>query len=374
VKFILKPVDTFFFRNHKALVPGEDSEATGLFPPRPGTVYGALRSAYIHEISDFNTFRQQTDAKLLHWMGSTTSIGEFRLQAHFWQDQHDLVFPCPFDHQVVEQQDEVAKGLRLRLVEEPEAQTWGSDQAQNRLYGRTEAKSKSPANRYVYRKELEESLLTGGDLTVHPLSRWIAVEPKIGIAHDWRTKQTKKGMFYSMGMLRFVEDVQLVAYSNAAPADFRSVDYVSLGGKQRPWNLKVATSDLKCNISPDDLIQAIENTGIARIILLTPAVWDAGTRPSCWDPVTDELIIGAQRYPVLTAAIGRPMLIGGWDIANNRPKPRQNAVPAGTVLYLKVEKNTAANLVKYLHEQNFSDQLTHEGYGYTWVGCGQIEQ
>ena len=61
---LLRPVDTFFFRDHKPFSMGEVSKATGWFPPRPGTVYGALRSAYIHRHSDFSTFYEGKDPEI----------------------------------------------------------------------------------------------------------------------------------------------------------------------------------------------------------------------------------------------------------------------------------------------------------------------
>ena len=47
--FYLKPVDTFFFKGQQISEAGNDNNMFGIFPPRPNTVYGALRSAYIHE-------------------------------------------------------------------------------------------------------------------------------------------------------------------------------------------------------------------------------------------------------------------------------------------------------------------------------------
>ena len=58
----------------------------------------------------------------------------------------------------------------------------------------------------------------------------------------------------------------------------------SLGGKQKPWIVEeYADSDL-CSVPPGDIVKAVENTGIARLILLSPAIWSKGSRPGCWDP------------------------------------------------------------------------------------------
>ncbi|MBE3551069.1 MAG: hypothetical protein IMX03_07595 [Brockia lithotrophica] len=53
---LMEPVDTFFFRDHRPFQMGADAAASGMFPPRPGTVYGALRAAYIAYYGGFNQF------------------------------------------------------------------------------------------------------------------------------------------------------------------------------------------------------------------------------------------------------------------------------------------------------------------------------
>ena len=42
----IDPLDTLFFRDGKPFTMGEDSWASGIVPPYPSVIYGALRSAY----------------------------------------------------------------------------------------------------------------------------------------------------------------------------------------------------------------------------------------------------------------------------------------------------------------------------------------
>lgn len=42
----LEAIDTLFFRDGKPFTMGEDNFASGIFPPAPSVLYGALRSAY----------------------------------------------------------------------------------------------------------------------------------------------------------------------------------------------------------------------------------------------------------------------------------------------------------------------------------------
>jgi len=61
-------------------------------------------------------------------------------------------------------------------------------------------------------------------------------------------------------------------------------------------------------------------------------------------------------------------LLGGWDIARNAPKARMQAIPAGSVLYLKVAKEQVRKLVMAVKDAVLSDELGYEGYG--WAVCG----
>ena len=114
-------------------------------------------------------------------------------------------------------------------------------------------------------------------LYLHRQNKWLTKEPRVGIARDTVSRQAKEGMFYSMELLRFhsthvTEPPAMVCYLRKAP-DFSAVKYISLGGKQKPWIVEeYADSDL-CSVPPGDIVKAVENTGIARLILLSPAIW-----------------------------------------------------------------------------------------------------
>lgn len=77
----------------------------------------------------------------------------------------------------------------------------------------------------------------------------------------------------------------------------------------------------------------------------------------------------ALEVEVLAAATGRPLLVGGWDIVRNRPKPRLPAVPAGTVLVVRVPKGQARMLTKAVRAAALTDDLSWEGYGFVTLGA-----
>lgn len=378
VALLLRPVDTFFFRDHRPLSLGEDTKATGMFPPRPGTVYGALRSAYIHYHSDFHTFSEGHDPLLKQWMGMPNEPGDFSLRAVWLWDGEGAVLPAPLDVQVVEKEaknEGVTEEAHPLLLQQKEAPSFASDRTSWRLYGPLEQKSASAMGTYVNEAVWKEHLILQGSFPVRRMGHWLVQEPKVGIARNEQTKRAADGMLYRMPMLRFPERdglkrSGLLVLCEEAPS-FEGIRFVQLGGEARPWHVAVIQQE-ETFISAEEerrIAEQIKRTGIGRIVLLTPAIWKKGRYPACYDLQTGMLhLADGLRVKLLTAVLGRPLVVGGWDIVRNRPKERQHAVPAGSVLVVEVPQEDAERFVSQVNRMKWTDALTHEGYGY--VVCG----
>lgn len=292
-----------------------------------------------------------------------------------------VLLPLPLDYQVVKgfEEDDDDGEIAYPLVLEHD-ETLASDGKADRLYGIRKEKSSSSAGAFVGLNEWKQELIRPSGLKIVRSSQIIESEDKLGIAMDWETKTAYEGMVYQIKMNLFKSWDELgertneskksgfLAVCKKAP-DFKSVPFLRLGGKNRPWILQELDDDLEIVSANEEaqIIEQIETTGIARLIFLSPAVWteqsDFYHRENGSFSLNQEL-----EFPILAEAIGRPMLLGGWDIARNAPKARTQAVPAGTVLYLKVEKEQVRKLVRVLRDAVLSDELGYEGYG--WAVCG----
>lgn len=355
------------------MTAGEDSSAASLFPPRPGTVYGALRSAYIHEHSDFDTFAKAGDDAVREWMGTPDEVGRFRIQGVFLQDERGIVTAAPLDVEV-QTSDSGEAASRLKLVEIPETQTYS-------LTGVSKEKTTSPVGGYVYVHDLKRSMLpeAPAQMPIFRLSHWLNYEPKIGIAIDRERKQAMDKFLYQIDMQRLVAPTGdqamvrqlpecspgLSVYCVDAP-DFSKIRVISMGGEQRPWWLKHESEKLEL-YSEEEMslvIRGIQQNEMARLVLLSPAIWSRGT----WDTERRVLQLEGMELPILASAVGRPEVIGGWDIQKNRPKERQLALPAGSVFYVRVQRDMADTFVRAVCGTNHSDSLIHEGYGLLMPG------
>ncbi len=155
-KLVLTPADTFFFKNHHATQAGETTVMESMFPPRPNTIYGALRAAYIYAYSSFDEFARGADERVKRWMGTPNERGAFRLHYCALADGDSLFLPLPLDYQVVEEGDSL-KAYPLQLAKDRKP---SSASTMWRLASSRREKTKSSQHRYVSLSEWKNGALT----------------------------------------------------------------------------------------------------------------------------------------------------------------------------------------------------------------------
>lgn len=126
---------------------------------------------------------------------------------------------------------------------------------------------------------------------------------------------------------------------------------------------------------PEEVKEKIAGQRHCRLILLTPAHFKAGWKPSWllegWEDVKPNL---------RAVALRRFETVSGWDFEKREPKPTRRLAPAGTVFFLKLEGNSAAikRWIDTIWMQCVSDeeQDRRDGFGLTVLGVwdGQIHR
>ena len=182
-----------------------------------------------------------------------------------------------------------------------------------------------------------------------------------GLEREWRThvaidpetQTAREGDLFSIEHLRFVVAKAARTADGALP--HRSYHRLAVAvqcadprlEKKRgtwPWAgerrlssfAPVAASGVpeRCPMPIED---AIARSGRVRVVLVTPAIFDAGWRPgrvlAPEEGVTPTLI---------GAAVPRADVVSGWDLATNKPKPTRRVVPAGSVYWLQLDGDEAA--------------------------------
>ncbi|MDW8358552.1 type III-B CRISPR module-associated protein Cmr3 [Thermus sp.] len=116
---------------------------------------------------------------------------------------------------------------------------------------------------------------------------------------------------------------------------------------------------------PSGLLEALWEHRAARIVLLTPAFFRKGYLPE------KDAFLGAQ---VVGAAVGRPVVVSGWDLKEGRPKPTRRAVPPGSVYFVRLPGEWSREEVRAFAEkvwlQNLSEEETDrkDGFGLAALG------
>ncbi len=121
---------------------------------------------------------------------------------------------------------------------------------------------------------------------------------------------------------------------------------------------------------PQGLLEQIKTDSACRIILLTPAHFLQGYRPT-W-LLKGQTHNGIQAH-LKAVACGRPAVVSGWDFVKDKPKPTRRLAPAGSVYYLKLEFLENLNLQNWLDEiwlQGISDENQDrlDGFGIATIG------
>jgi len=137
---------------------------------------------------------------------------------------------------------------------------------------------------------------------------------------------------------------------------------VGLGGERRLSFMRPTSVPLPK--PPNALAESIKRSRQARLVLLTPAIFDEGFRPSA--------IPGAS---LIAAAVDRPLVVSGWDWAVNggrgAPKAARRCAPAGSVYWVRLDDGVdAAAWVneRWLESLSSDAQDRCDGFGLAAVG------
>ncbi len=142
-----------------------------------------------------------------------------------------------------------------------------------------------------------------------------------------------------------------------------------MGGERRLALWKVANEDVWPAEPPEGLVEKVVEDRRARLVLLTPADFNANGNKEPYLP-PGKHFGGAK---VRAAAVGRPLTVSGWDMLAKKPKPSRRLAPAGSVYFVDlsgvddIEAWVRDRWMRVLPEQP-NQQSRCDGYGLAVVG------
>jgi CRISPR-associated protein Cmr3 len=346
----IEPLDTLFFRDGKPFTMGDDNWANGIFPPQPSVVYGAIRSAYFSNNID----------DLKKAAGEDDPTKNLRIKGIYLFDSEENKFYLPLPMDCVQKKNEKKKNEAHVLLFEKLDKIKSSCPTEYSLKGSEEVENVTWGliNIELFKRYLESS---EKNFLFLKLSDKILIEPKIGIGINKKIGTSEEGKLYRVGMNR-LNNMYIVI--NFEGLDLPERGLMKLGGEGRAvYYEKFSDQRPDVSISLNEL-----SDNRFKVYLLTPAIFKNGWIPEMLN--NKELTYESKGFKVkfLTAAIGKPLSMGGFDMKNNKPKPMLKVVPAGSVYYFELIKGDIKEAYEAFNNRAISEFYPEQGYGLAFVG------
>ncbi len=359
------PNDTLFFRSARPFSLGDDTWADSVFPPYPSTIYGALRTFLIFQRGSLKDFKEKSYQDI----GTPEKKGSMKVVGPILGKVNDITsfFSVPFDL-VNKKGDRENIALPLYMTKKPVL--YYSDNLIENIFIFKPVEQVKEIEGYFDDITIKDYLEGKTDeLRYIQESEFYTEELKIGISKDKISLTSKEGHLYRIPMLRLNKNDNfpigfLIKVEDITHVPDRGILQVGAEGKTARFE-KVDR----------DLMENIKNTtlrlkdGIFKLYFATPAIFKNGWLPEWINKETLEGEKDGIKIKLVTAAIGKYIRIGGWDLAKRKPKPMYKAVPAGSVYYFKVLDGSDVQRIKEIfHFKNISDINPEEGFGLSFVG------
>lgn len=347
--WIIEPRDPLIVRDGRPFGPDPGVRATSLEFPFPSTIAGGARGR--HGLNEERLFAR-TITNIEQVLGLQVH-GPLLVELTTPNGKEELAWygPAPADALLSDDGDRL-RVLALRPSELPvgSSSNGPADLLPLGAAERFPAKLSSRAPRFWCWKHLVKWLLqreaapwldagatvAPDDIGVGGLPRdrrmHVSIESDQKTALDGALFQTSGLSFTLPGRRRF----GLALHTSADFPHFADGGLAPLAGERRvvAWR-KWDASLPGC---PPTLAAQLGVDKACRVMLVTPAVFDAGYRPAPAGPLlrgTDEVSVTLR-----AAALPRPQVVSGWDFASNNfaggPKPTRRLAPAGAVYYLSL--------------------------------------
>jgi CRISPR-associated protein Cmr3 len=370
VTLLIKPLEPFFFRDARPFDKGE-GWATGIFPPLPSTIYGAVRTAAISQKSTIDDYNSDRHIAIREEMGSPGYYGTFAIKSVLLYYGYYCLVPMPLD--LLQKKDQKRLGI---LLPNPRGDKIISDRSFT--FYQADPDFKTPTNPWLDGYGLA-SYLSGEPPTRSNTWNPLYEEIKTGIEKDPEKGNAMEHMLYVQKMLR-LEDNEgghyefSVDMESISSLDERGI--LKLGHDGRVFSYEKTTEgnfDFLAN-KINAIKSKIDFAKQFKLLFTSPVLLKNGWLPGGVKDLNDIWETGSVAIRIKSAVLGKPMRVGGWDMKKGGPKPMRKAVPPGSVYYCELAKGTVDALFDTLFDKNISDaddDLARQGFGHTLIGVMQ---
>ena len=352
---LLSPIDAWFFRDGRPYNEGESNQTdvVSLFPPPATTLVGALRAGLARGQKWNGTGRWS--AAINDVLGDGfNNLGKLQFCGPWLVRRQDsgaceLLFPMPLHvlgKPMNADDDNEPKWQPACLLTPPKDAT-PCDLGDVRLPVMSAIRAKDiepnelkePSSQWVIREGLERILsgqLPEATQVVESRDLW-SHEARIGLKRDEASRVTLKGALYSPRFVRLARGVSLAMTVAGLPADWRVPELLALGGEGRMADCQMV-HELKL---PSFAPNADQSSRQLTVTLLTPMLPPDGEHGGVITPHPNQPFYDWPGTKVVSACIGKPQSLGGWDSLAGKPLPLRPVLPAGSTWFLEVADRDA---------------------------------
>jgi CRISPR-associated protein Cmr3 len=329
--FRLTPIDTFFFRDSRPYDAGPmQSDAESLFPPPARTLAGALRLALARGRGYDG--RTPWRGELAEVLGDgPNDLGKMRFGGPYLALAGEPLYPFPL-HVVGKRRSDRFEPETF-LAPGPEVQC---DLGRARLPEpvRHEAERGSSGGFFLRKDGLESALAGVLPAAVVPPCALYAREPRIGLERDLDKRTAKQGHLYASTHLRLFDGVSLIVEVEGVPDGWAAgcPPLVAVGGESRMAELtpEAAVPPIAAPIA------AIKDSGHLTVTLLSALRLSEETMPR-----PGGALPGLPGARVVSACLGKPVFLGGWNTSAREPLPLRPYLPPGSTWFCTIEEGQA---------------------------------
>jgi len=155
-------------------------------------------------------------------------------------------------------------------------------------------------------------------------------EPRFGIAIDADKGTTQEAMLYQARFVRLTKETAL--WAEVDGVSLNEGGFLRFGGEGRAAVYEALSQQE--SLRPLSQFNFASNSNRFKVVLVTPAWFSGGWQPKDGD--WSKIFSASVR--LMGAAIPRPLLLGGFDVAKGVPKPMRAFVPAGAVYFFEADE------------------------------------
>ena len=360
--FSLTPQDAWFFRDGRPYNHGESNQADvrSMFPPPARTLTGAIRAALARNNGWDGRHRGWSDDVTAALGTSADDLGKLQFSGpfllHKGQDgKEHALWPMP-RHLV---------GLAAAGKWEPKAflrpgdKATLTDQGKLRLpeIAASPQRGHKPNESAWITSDGMRDVLAGNlppSASIYSPSQLWRWESRVGLKRNNVTRQVDEGDLYSPSFVRLTQGTSLgIGFSGVDALAHGLPSLFPLGGESRL---------AQCDRSPSGFLPTMPefkpqaDKVSFTITLLTPGDFDA---IGPWLP---------SEVSVISACLGKPFPIGGWDSLENKPLPLRPFQLPGSVWFCESSSRDFAS-IQALHGAWLGEKsTTAHGFGQILIG------